>query len=292
MLVKAKNNTGSAKSWEGQEIAPGEYYLLESSEISRWACSSDVMTDIGSGDLIINDGTDDITDVNTAIDFIKGNPLKASTGEMKVIVKEEWSGETNGHYQTKGFKCDITSASGWQEFDMSFKHPVSLICAQMGIDPSMDGDEGCLCIAPYTVVGAITSNVAVDDVVITVQASVLNYMDEGYHIHLSTSPTSQAAEDNEDLGIVIAKDTDNNTITVDTASTAAFSAASPTYVKMTRHLVPEIWFKNKGSEEVHREYGRSRIGGSYIPANTTIRLMYNNISAVAHTLILEFEYLY
>ncbi len=221
--------------------------------------------------------------------LVPEGPVVDEEGNQKVVIKEEWSGKTNGHYQTTGFKHSITDSSDWQEFDMSFPFPIALICAQMGIDAGMDEDKGQLVIAPFTTVGAIAADVSIDDTEITVQSSALQYLDPGYRIYLDTSATGETGED---MGRVLTKDEDTNKITVENGASQAYSASSPTYIKITRELVPDLWLKNKGSEEVHREYGRSRIGGSYLPASTKIRLRYKNNSGVAKTFVLEFEYLY
>jgi hypothetical protein len=79
-MNKIKNNKQTADSWTGQLIQAGEYYLIESTELSRWANDSKVLSDIGSGSLIFNDGTNDILDVATAIISLRDEMIK----EVKV----------------------------------------------------------------------------------------------------------------------------------------------------------------------------------------------------------------
>lgn len=71
-MKKIKNTTVSAKTWVGQEVAAGEYYEIQPNEEIRWANDSTVLSDIGSGDALVNDGASDIIDVNKAINFLKG----------------------------------------------------------------------------------------------------------------------------------------------------------------------------------------------------------------------------
>ena len=70
-MKKFKNNKQSADTWTGMTIQPGSYYEPLSDEIARWQNDSKVLSDIGSGNLIINNGTNDITDVAQAINFLK-----------------------------------------------------------------------------------------------------------------------------------------------------------------------------------------------------------------------------
>lgn len=78
MILKVKNNTAGAKTWCGMEIASGAYYEPEESEISRWQVDDAVLTSIGAGELVINNGTSDITGVNNQINYLKGNtPINA-----------------------------------------------------------------------------------------------------------------------------------------------------------------------------------------------------------------------
>jgi hypothetical protein len=75
-MIKFKNNKADVDTWCGQEIQPTEYYEIQSSELSKWQNDSKVLSDIGSADGIINNGTDDVTDVATAINLLKDNAPK------------------------------------------------------------------------------------------------------------------------------------------------------------------------------------------------------------------------
>lgn len=71
-----KNTTLSDLTIEGQVIAPSTYYLIQDTEINKFRSSSDLMVHIAAGDILVaksDDGTTDITDVNTGIDYLKNN---------------------------------------------------------------------------------------------------------------------------------------------------------------------------------------------------------------------------
>lgn len=71
MIKKIKNNDSVAHTWCGQEIQPGDYYQIQAFEEVRWAEDSTLLTAVATGIAVVNDGTDDITDVNEAINFLK-----------------------------------------------------------------------------------------------------------------------------------------------------------------------------------------------------------------------------
>jgi hypothetical protein len=71
-MIQVKNNKVGTDTWCGMMIEPNAYYELQTLELSKWQNNSKVLTDIASGDLVVNNGTSDITDVALAINFLKG----------------------------------------------------------------------------------------------------------------------------------------------------------------------------------------------------------------------------
>jgi hypothetical protein len=82
-----KNVSGGSKTYSGQAIANNGQYEIQALEAGRFANDSALLTDIGSGAAVINNGTSDITDVALAINHLKdillvdaaGFPLYTST---------------------------------------------------------------------------------------------------------------------------------------------------------------------------------------------------------------------
>jgi len=84
-----KNNTLSNKTWVGAVISAGSYYGIEIGEEIDWANDSELLSDIGSGDALVaedSSGTTDITDVNSAINFLK-NSLPAEINQGPFATK-------------------------------------------------------------------------------------------------------------------------------------------------------------------------------------------------------------
>ena len=79
------------------------------------------------------------------------------------------------------------------------------------------------------------------------------------------------------------------TITVETAAVNSFLASTPTYVKQTVYYLQNYEFGPSWEYVI----GESKIGASYLPANTILRARYINNSAIANKkLVVKFEYLY
>lgn len=83
-MILVKNNKNTTDTWCGMMIEPAASYEIQSQELDRWQNNSKVLTDIGSGDLIVNDGSTDITDVATAINKLKGNQPTDVNGRLLV----------------------------------------------------------------------------------------------------------------------------------------------------------------------------------------------------------------
>lgn len=97
MAKWAKNTSGATKTWEGQEIANNAYYQIQPQEEISWANDSEVLADIGSGDLTIakdDSGSTDITDTAEAINHLKDDVDPKDTDGVKLsrskITKSGW----------------------------------------------------------------------------------------------------------------------------------------------------------------------------------------------------------
>lgn len=72
------NDSGGNKTYEGTTINDQTYYQVQSVEQHRWASNSDLVTDIGSGDIIMsttNSTAGHITDVADAVAYLQSTTL-------------------------------------------------------------------------------------------------------------------------------------------------------------------------------------------------------------------------
>jgi hypothetical protein len=60
-VKKVKNNKEILDVWVSQEIQPGQYYVLEEFEEDRWSINPKVEEDVINGNLVVNDGTGDLS---------------------------------------------------------------------------------------------------------------------------------------------------------------------------------------------------------------------------------------
>jgi hypothetical protein len=86
-MIKVKNNKQVSDTWCGMMIEPSMYYELEHREVIKWQNNSKVLIDISSGDLIVNNDTVDITDVASAINFLKEVDTKEVDTDGRQIIR-------------------------------------------------------------------------------------------------------------------------------------------------------------------------------------------------------------
>lgn len=219
---------------------------------------------------------------NTAHDVdINKTSVVDNVIEDTVTVREE-DVPTGGHYQASSYSVPVASGTGVTTKDISFPHPVCMLAAEWTNTINMQGDEIEFIVAPNTIVGAMASGVASGVSVLPVQQSVIDNMKVGYCADL------YSASGVMDCGRVIAVNDNDNTITLENPTNQSFSAAWPTYVRMSVHMVRPSPLAGGGRVQL----GESKIGGSYIPANTVLRTKYNNKSGLPKDLIFFLEYLY
>ena len=211
-----------------------------------------------------------------------GDPV-VEPPQIVIVSEEEFGKETGGHYQIQSFEIEPTADTGWFTKEISFPFPIALLSASWVCKTENEGDEVQLLVGENTVVGAIGADVAVDDVVIKVSTSTYKNLKVGGHMSITDGTNT------DDLGHITAMDVASKEITVQTAATHAFSASTPTYVRITTDLSPHIHLTGNN---VPMSAGESKIGASSIPANIVIKAKYNNISATAKKFSFLFEYLY
>jgi len=201
--------------------------------------------------------------------------------ENEVVIKEE-NIKTGGHYQGQGFEFNVPAVVDNYSFDISFPIPISILSAEWCNKSDYAGDGAEFQIAPNTITGNITQSVSIDDDVINVSTTVIENTAVGYWIDLFDGTKSF------DCGRVLEIDTDNKTITVENPVDSEYLATSPTYVRQTVKMIPNLIL----SGSARTQLGESKIGGSYLPPNIVIRLIYKNLTGTAKKFSFILEYLY
>lgn len=205
-----------------------------------------------------------------AIRKIKNNTIR---------IKEEYM-QTGGNF--KAISKKMTCPVGISVHDHSFDYPISALSITLNTSALNTNDIVETDVGPDTVIGIITSDVAADTNVINVSRTAIEILNVGYKVTLDDGT-------NQDfLGIVTSIDLNNNTITTKNNTTHAFLTTSPTYVKMTVNIIEDFTIGYPGRYEI----GKDKIGGSYVPPSTVIRVTYNNTGAETVDFYAVIEYLY
>jgi hypothetical protein len=207
-------------------------------------------------------------------------PSFNENGDMIIQIQEETSPiKTGGHYKAKGFAHDFPA--GTSSYEFSFPYPIALLAAEFNGAASNAGDTMNFFIGEDTTIGTITSAVSIDDTVINVDNTSVENITVGRWLKLDDGVNTHES-------CVIAKDIDNNTITLNDPVSTAYSPVSPTFCKMTIRMVEDFEFDSG----VRYELGTSKIGGSYIPAGTVFKIYYTNTGSEIVRFKPVLEYLY
>lgn len=75
--IQIKNDSGSVQTWAGKEFSVGEEYTVPTdTNRIKYQTNSGLLTAIGDGAALVGDGTEYFSDVNQAIDWLKGHDTR------------------------------------------------------------------------------------------------------------------------------------------------------------------------------------------------------------------------
>lgn len=293
MTIYIQNKFGVVKDLAGKTFQIDEYRDV-TSVAARFANNDEVLTGIGAGDVIVartDDGNNDITSIAQAMNYLRELPPTTENGlpQSQIEVREEFipTGyqKTGGKYQARSYEIVVDQAQGaWKELDVVFPYPISIFSTEWIEKPEFEGDELQVLALPDTITGALSANVAAGATVIDVSQTVIDNTALGYNLKLDDGTNI------DDMGRVFGIDKDNLKLTMETATTNAFLASSPTYCKQSIEFVPHICLSGLGRVELAKDV----VGGSYIPANAILRIRYRNnegsTTNKVFSAILEYKY--
>lgn len=199
------------------------------------------------------------------------------------VVEELGEATTGGHFQVTSLVADIPAGSPGDvtEHTFSFPFPISVLEGEILSADGAVGDYIDLTVAPNVTVGVITQPVNPGDTTIYVSNTVADNACVGVYLELTNGTTRL-----EGLGRVLEVYDDH--VVMENPAQQDHSPADPTYVRMTVKYVDGFYISNVGRVEV----GTSKIGASFMPANTPIVVKYTNNSGTAKKLSITLEYLY
>lgn len=206
-------------------------------------------------------------------------PKINNEGQYVVQIKEEYV-ETGGHFQSQSFMLDVPQENGIYNLDINFKIDIGILNGYAHIDDTMNFDEIECLVGEDTVIGSITNTVNINDNIIKVSDSVLEYCSVGFYITLFDGINSV------NMGMVLKKDLENKTIELENKSTLSLEVGS--LVRMTVKLIPVMHLK--GNTKI--EFGYKKTGTNYLQSERILRVKYNNKNNTAKKFIFILEYLY
>ena len=85
-VVSVKNNTLTGLTVAGKTILSGSYYTLTPNNITTWQADPEIFALVANGDLLVNDGTNDITDSIKGWGWLIGDYMPKSDLGNKIAV--------------------------------------------------------------------------------------------------------------------------------------------------------------------------------------------------------------
>jgi hypothetical protein len=220
--------------------------------------------------------------VNTSHSINTGLTTIVEIREPNLITIKEEDTPTGGHFCTEVVKIEAT-ANVITTVDSSWPFPITGLLVSFITNDTHEGDSVDIAVAPDTIIGAITSNMTSGNVIANVQQSVIDNISVGFYVTLWDGVNTH------NCGRVINKNTVDKQITIEIPTTTDFLITRTTYVKITPYYVKNFEL----GPPWKYDFGTSKIGGTYIPSNTIVRVLYHNTSPETDKIIrAQVEYLY
>jgi hypothetical protein len=189
---------------------------------------------------------------------------------------------TGGNFRTVGYMREIPACTPGETFvfDVSYPYPINLSLVSFRTDVNSSGDMINGDAAPDTVVGVLTSNAISTTSVLHVSPTVNEYLKVGFYCNIFNGITSY------NLGECISNDTVNNTITTERQVPETVSAGS--LIRMALRNIDDYVLSNNQ----YKILGTGKIGASYVPANTILRIHYQNNNGESKRFFIDNEFTY
>lgn len=200
------------------------------------------------------------------------------TSSVPYITIQEENIKTGGYFRSHGYSLDIPPNTIVTK-DISYKYDISPLVLKFKTLDIQGGDIINLYLAPNTTIGYITGLVSSGSNILPVSASVIKNINRGFLCKITNGVNT------EDLGEVY-------NITQGcllTENTVANSYSTGSLIQITINNIKNLVLGASDSFKI----GDSKIGASYLPANTIARMSYNNTSTSASKIFTwQIEYLY
>lgn len=213
--------------------------------------------------------------------FDPSSVIKLFSVEPNKVMIEEEEVSTGGHYVCNSFAVNVAPGST-ALLDITMPFPINVMRAWTETQDNQRGDVLSVYFIPNTEIGVLTAAIPAGTTVLPVNPTVPANAYLGIEVTLVGTATS------ETVNRVVAIDSVNNTITVETPTVNAYDPYT-TAITVTRHYIKDFEFG--GSRLYTWSSGRSM--GSYVPVGLTGECSYrNNSTTDTKRFILVLEYLF
>ncbi len=182
---------------------------------------------------------------------------------------------TGGNYRTEGKKMTIQPNSLEYE-EYSWPYNISALTMTFYTNDNSSNDVLNCYVGSNTIIGITVDDAIITENILRVNSTVLDNINIGYQVCIN----------NEFIGECVAINKINGTITIDTPLTQNISTG--THIQMTVNNIKDFILK---ANTVY-EFARKTIGASSIPANTNVKLKYQNNSNEEKSVYFSIEYMY
>ena len=255
------------------------------------------------------------------LDTIVSNHTGIFIDTKEIVNISEESIPTGGNFAAKTIKV-ISDGLSSNYVDVSWPHPISALSMKFNTTTNNKGDTISLIMAPDIIIGVnsiaitnlpsnwVSQNYTSGDIVnytdpsfgnrvyTCIQDTVNNenpldkrYWKHGFKLEVNQLPTMIGYElkiddgtNVDDLGRVLSINT--NYVYTENAPLNTYNSNS--LIKQNIYILKNFEFGNSWNINI----GDSKIGGSYLPLDTFVRLIYNNTKASTESLLGSLEYLY
>lgn len=197
----------------------------------------------------------------------------------QVTIKEEEI-PTGGNFKADSYKMICPPGVSDHEYSFPFPVTVLMIIFHTTIEHSQHTID--ILAGRDTTIGFISQPALIGENSIICSSTALQYIKLGFYLKLANDTITN------ELGRVIAVNKSLNTVWFETPLIDNFTVSPITFVKMTVKPVDNFKIGHPGQYDI----GAGKIGGSYLPANSKINIIYNNPSEVTTILYPMIEYLY
>jgi hypothetical protein len=182
-----------------------------------------------------------------------------------------------GHLLYKSYTLEVGTDPQYT-LEIVFPFDVNLIRGKFFDSTDYTGDLLSLDIAPDTVIGKTIINSSVNQLMLYVDATTIEYMEVGYNVKITDGVNTSVS------GMCLSKSADS--ITFENPLTHNFNAGA--YIQMTVPMMDRLSFQGSGAERTVEGTQNTVL----LPKATPMLITYDNTTGTAKTFIFDLEILF